>query len=820
MNRLLLLFSVFLFSASLYSQNQCPVWDWAKRSPSNNKTFVEALPTGDYFVAGELGNTINFGSTTASSIPSGWNSFIGKMDANGIGLWVKRLDNIDCFNILKTPGNGLLLAGSLIDTSIIGSDTLIPSTANNAILKFDGLGTLQWAQNIDSTSIYDIAVDNDGNILISGSTNAFRIGNLSTNNNKGFIAKLDQLGNWKWVTTSGNYQIINVEATINGSIYSTYYAQGATTLGTLNLATAGTYLTVLDSNGVWQKATKTAASSYNSSYLHIIEDNLGNCLVHSSANSFISKYNLAGQLLWSNTISADFINAGQYDPFPNTIHSADKNGNIYLLVLSDYNATTIFGQDSVELRKGPSSTDICLAKLNSSGQFEWAGTIGSWWNWGASGTNLDRGTDISVISHDTVLVSGWVGANTTVGLDSIKRGNFLARYIPAPSVTYSSYSDTIHCGDSLRLTVPTNSVAELYHTWSPATDMTDSTSSYPIVSPKSTTTYYVQAFNSNGCGDSAQVTVYVNPYINGPGLTNFVPSTGNFYYCDNGYSVNIPTPGFTNFKWSNGDTTSTLYPNKPGVYSCTYENLNGCLVTDSFDIFPIAEVRSIVQHNLLCLGDTQTLYNFLPVDSVRWNTGSTKDSITVTSAGTYWMEAWKDGCHYTDSMQIDQFTDTANADFTYHIKGDTVTFTPASIGVAKALWSFGDGWYDNVISPTHRYLKKDTFEVCLEILDVCGYRDTVCKMLNLNDVGLNEADLSSSLKIFPNPAENILNIHCTNSFINEHIGIPILITDIRGKHITNLMLNRSREMEVDISNLSPGVYTIQIGSIRRKLLKR
>jgi hypothetical protein len=71
-------------------------------------------------------------------------------------------------------------------------------------------------------------------------------------------------------------------------------------------------------------------------------------------------------------------------------------------------------------------------------------------------------------------------------------------------------------------------------------------------------------------------------------------------------------------------------------------------------------------------------------------------------------------------------------------------------------------------------------------------------------VGINEADAGNYLKVFPNPAENVL------SFSNSKFEIAnITLIDMQGRVIKEMNIN-NKSGEMDVSNISNGLYLLKI----------
>ncbi len=63
----------------------------------------------------------------------------------------------------------------------------------------------------------------------------------------------------------------------------------------------------------------------------------------------------------------------------------------------------------------------------------------------------------------------------------------------------------------------------------------------------------------------------------------------------------------------------------------------------------------------------------------------------------------------------------------------------------------------------------------------------------------------SGLKMYPNPASEILNV-----VFNQNGNNEVVITDLLGKKVQSLQMNGQSKLEVNVSQLRPGVYFLQI----------
>jgi hypothetical protein len=231
-----------------------------------------------------------------------------------------------------------------------------------------------WAKSIGgigTDSGYSITVDTDGNVYTTGyfnDTADFDPGagtsNLtSAGSNDMFISKLDSSGDFVWAKSIGGAAgdlgtFITLDT--DGNIYTTGFFNGTIDFdpgaGTSNLTSAGNDI-------------------------------------------FISKLDSSGDFVWAKSIGGTGTDQGQSLVF-------DTDGNIY--ITGYFNDTVDFdpGAGTSNLTSA-GSNDIFISKLDSSGDFVWAKSIG--------GTGTDQGQSMVLDTDSNIYVTGFF--NSTVDFD-------------------------------------------------------------------------------------------------------------------------------------------------------------------------------------------------------------------------------------------------------------------------------------------------------------------------------------------------------------------------------------------------------------------
>lgn len=266
-----------------------------------------------------------------------------------------------------------------------------------------------------------------------------------------------------------------------------------------------------------------------------------------------------------------------------------------------------------------------------------------------------------------------------------------------PSVTVNNPS--ICSGNSATLTATVNPSGGTF-SWSPGGMTTN-----PVtVSPASTTVYTVTYTALNGCVNSANSTVTVNPSVtvaaNDPTICAGQTAT---------LTATPSTPGGT-YSWTPGGATSQNLNVSPGTttnYTVNY-TLNGCTASDvaTVTVNPVPTVT--LASTTICSGTSTTLSPTVSPSggTFSWSPGGqTTSSITVTPASTtnYTVNYTANGCSGSASATVTvQSTPSISVNSPTICSGQTatVTATPAQGGGTYS-WSPGGQTTQTInVSPT------------------------------------------------------------------------------------------------------------------------
>ncbi|MBD2075896.1 DUF4347 domain-containing protein [Phormidium sp. FACHB-592] len=357
---------------------------------SSSKTATDGA--GNVYTVGAFNGTVDFDPgvgvftlTSAGSIDvSGGRTdiFVSKSDARGNLIWAKSMGGTasEAANGISVDGSGnVYVIGSFAGIADFdpGTGTTNLTTSGSYsyavfVSKLDGNGNFVWAKSMDGSG-NGISVDGGGNVYTTGTfigTVDFDPGagtaNLtSAGSNDIFVSKLDASGNFVWAKSMG------------GSDYDR--ALVISVDGSGNVHTTGTF------GGTADFDPGTGIMSLTS--------------VSNSRDIFVSKLDTNGSFVWAKSIggsSADFASG----------ISVDSSGNVF--ITGYFNGTVNFalGTSTTNLISAGGS-DIFVSKLDASGSFVWAKSMG--------GTGDDQATSISMDSSGNVYTTG--SFSTTADFD-------------------------------------------------------------------------------------------------------------------------------------------------------------------------------------------------------------------------------------------------------------------------------------------------------------------------------------------------------------------------------------------------------------------
>ncbi len=293
---------------------------------------------------------------------------------------------------------------------------------------------------------------------------------------------------------------------------------------------------------------------------------------------------------------------------------------------------------------------------------------------------------------------------------------------PRPLIVASTDLAVVCQGGSTELSAS----GGLSYVWSPAASLDNPNAANPIASPEVSTQYTLNGTDANGCMDTAQITIVVNPLPN-------ISAGSDVSICE-GSDIALQASGGVDYIWSPtsglSDPTSanpTASPASSTQYNLTGTDANGCMNTASVMVAvntkPVAQGLTNYE---VCLGDGASL-QVSGGTSYRWSTGEVSNSIVVAPSQTtsYWVIPESGGCE-GDTLYIQVAINeelpllAAEISETSGFAPLTVNFNNLSQSAVSYLWDFGDGGTSEAISPSYTYQQAGIYSVRLSGQNAAG----------------------------------------------------------------------------------------------------
>lgn len=165
------------------------------------------------------------------------------------------------------------------------------------------------------------------------------------------------------------------------------------------------------------------------------------------------------------------------------------------------------------------------------------------------------------------------------------------------------------------------------------------------------------------------------------------------------------------------------------------------------------------------------------------------------------------GHYFLGGVEL-EFPCAVSANFTYSpdpvIVNDPVQFTDASTGNPTTWdWDFGDGNTSSIQNPAHTFTSTGTYHVSLTA--GIGTCDDTYEMDIPVVVGIDEINDNISVDIFPNPAQDMMNITSFETIEN------VKIFSAFGRIVAEKKVG-DRKTKINTSDLTPGMYFVQINT--------
>ena len=264
-----------------------------------------------------------------------------------------------------------------------------------------------------------------------------------------------------------------------------------------------------------------------------------------------------------------------------------------------------------------------------------------------------------------------------------------------------------------------------------------------------------------------------------------------------------PTPTYF-YSWDTGSSADTTYV-PAGLYTLTVTDDIGCTVTATEELQESAPVN--IDDQTICETNPFVYSATAGFDTYMWNTGETTGDITITTGGTYYVDAVDSlGCPTSDTAFVSTLPPPVLAaspspEFT----GNDGSIVLSIYGNAFPFivdWD-NDGTGDNDDPESIYGLTAGDYTVV--VTDTNGCFTTLTVTVD-SWVGLDEETIE--LVVFPNPVKDVVTVQLTE--IDDNTTIQLI--DIQGQVVVAPMNVVSNTATIDMSALSNGIYFIRVAA--------
>ena len=372
-------------------------------------------------------------------------------------------------------------------------------------------------------------------------------------------------------------------------------------------------------------------------------------------------------------------------------YCAGNTANISTQVYNDYNWSTGGTGQNVSVTDADNPITVTVTDAN--------GCVGTSAPFNVTEElNIQYSETVEICQGQTATIHGNVESTagvyaqtfTTATCDSIATITLVVN--PLPAITASATLEEYCIGGNTDLSAAGGST----YTW----DNGLGAGANHTVSPGTTTTYEVTGTDANGCSNTAQIQITVNPLP--------TVSAGSDISACLGDNVTLTGGGAVSYVWDNGVVDGD--PFSPALGTTTYTvigtDANGCSNTDNVDVTvnPLPNIEAGVDQEV-CDGDEVTLSGSGGVAYI-WDNGVTDGTPFTPSVGNvvYTVTGTDaNGCVNTATVTVTVLPNPT-ADFTATPSSGqsplTVLFTNNSSNGTTYTWDFGNGDSDMTATPT------------------------------------------------------------------------------------------------------------------------
>lgn len=715
--------------------------------------------------------------------------------SNGTHNQILSVSNSGAYSVTVTNTSGCVnsdqinISVSQLPSVSLGSDTLICSGSSIALNAYSQGSSYLWSTgdtlqsiNAFTTGLYSVTV-----------TNAF--GCQANDNINVTISQpvLVELGN---DTTICSGSIITLNAGNAGAQYS--WNNNVHTQQ-ISISTPGVYsVTVTNSNGC--KGTDQIAISVSTNPVVMLGNDTVIC---ENTQLTIHAANFGCSYLWNNgntTESITVSNSGIYSVTVINAFGCRTNDNINISIheipeasVSPAISTSICNGSSVvlsasggteyEWSNGENTESITVAPQNTTRYFvtvsDYCGsdTVSTLVTVNAAVASIIATIDSVCSGNSTLLTAGgassyiWSTGETSQTI-AITPGNTTDYFVTVtgngckdstsihivvkPNVVATVSPSTICFGQQASLTVG----GGITYFWS-----TSETTQQITVSPQSTTSYFVTV-SKNGCSDTAEVPVIVNPVpiVNIGSDSTLCTGTSLVLNAGNTGAAYTWGPG--------GELTQAISVNSTGNYFVTVTNSFGCKSIDNAEIiFNSSPNVNLGSDTSVCSNQPYHLNAGNYGSNYEWNNGAVSQIVNVLNSGLYKVTVTNSfDCSKSDSVYV--IVNNAPA---INLGNDTVLCKNENIILNAGSGAMSYSWNVPSTGQHLNIIESGVYMVTVTSFENCINSDTISVVFNpkpILNLG-NDTSICNGSQLFLNSGNTGASYQWSDGAINQYYTVSI-----------------------------------------------
>jgi PKD repeat protein len=270
---------------------------------------------------------------------------------------------------------------------------------------------------------------------------------------------------------------------------------------------------------------------------------------------------------------------------------------------------------------------------------------------------------------------------------------------------------------------------------------------------------------------------------------------------------------FNAYLWDNGATTQTRTVTAAGTYYVTVTGIGNCKGSDTVKLLNNPKpVVNLGNDTMICPGTSLTLNAGNPGMEYIWDDGSTAQTRTVNTAGTYSVTVTNGfDCSNTDMISViikDIPLGNINA-----VHGNPATYTFDVLNPQYAvgyLWDFGDGSpVESGLMRQHTYTANGIYTVKLTLVGDCGnnaVKQRTVDVFDANATGIGNINDNDAVVLYPNPAKESVVIENKTDLTFKTVEV----FNILGQKITINPVMSSSKITLNTAGFANGIYSLRI----------